>query len=91
VTVVFTLFIYALVILAALKLRGHDEDEETFIASTPLLYAGLLGNLVLLAYVIYDDPGSLYWVAGLLALGGALFALEYFFGSRNRPSLTKES
>ena len=86
VTVVFTLFIYALVILAALKLRGHDEDEDTFIASTPLLIAGIIGNVVLLGYVLYDDPTSLYWCGGLLALGGALFAIEHFFGTRERPS-----
>jgi amino acid transporter len=84
VTVVFTLFIYALVILAALKLRGHDEDEDTFIASTPLLVAGIVGNVVLLGYVLYDDPSSLYWCGGLLALGGALFVIEQLFGKRDR-------
>jgi len=85
VTVVFTLFIYALVILAALKLRGQDEDEDTYHASTLLLILGILGNLVLLGYVVYDDPTSLYWVAGLLALGGALFVVEKVFGTRDRP------
>lgn len=86
VTVIFTLFIYALVIISALKLRGHDEDQDTYIANTPLLYVGIVGNLVLLSYVIYDDPASLYWVAALLALGVVLFLLEHFFGTRNRPS-----
>ena len=32
--VVFLLFIYALVIVSCLKLRGHDEDERAFRAST---------------------------------------------------------
>jgi amino acid transporter len=83
VTVVFTLFIYALVIISALKLRGQDEDEETFIASTALLYSGIVGNLVLLVYVIVDDPKSLLWCAGLLALGLALYLAEKVFGHRD--------
>ena len=32
-----------------------------------------------------DDPTSLIWFAGLLALGVALFLVEYFFGRRDRP------
>ncbi len=86
VTVVFLLFIYALVIVSALKLRGQDEHEDSFTANTPLLYAGLLGNAVLLVYVVVDDPSSLYWVAGLLALGVVLFLAEYLFGRRDRPA-----
>jgi APA family basic amino acid/polyamine antiporter len=39
-----------------------------------------VGNLVLLVYVVVDDPFSLVWCAGLLALGGALYLAEYFFG-----------
>jgi len=85
VTVVFLLFIYALVIVSCLKLRGHDEAEGTYRANTPLLLIGLLGNLVLLGYVVYDDPGSLYWCAGLVALGVLLFVVEYLFGTRTRP------
>jgi amino acid transporter len=84
VTVVFLLFIYALVIVAALKLRGTDESDKTFRANTPLLVLGLVGNAVLLGYVVYDDPSSLYWCGSLLAVGGALFLAEYFFGSRDR-------
>jgi len=86
VTVVFTLFIYTLVILSAMKLRGHDEDEDTFIASTPLLIVGLLGNAVLLIYVLYDDPGALIWCGALLALGLLLFVIEQVFGSRKQSS-----
>jgi len=85
VTVVFTLFIYALVIIAALKLRGTHESEDTYRANTPLLYLGILGNAVLLAYVLIDDPSSLWWCGALLALGFALYAIEYFFGTRDRP------
>jgi amino acid transporter len=84
VTVVFTLFIYALVIVSALKLRGTDEGEHTFHASSTLLVLGIVGNLVLLGYVVIDDPASLIWCAGLLAIGGVLFVLEHFLGSRDR-------
>lgn len=84
VTVVFTLFIYGLVIISALKLRGSDESEDTFTANTPLLFLGLLGNATLLIYVVVDDPSSLYWCAGLLALGLALYAAERLLGSRDR-------
>ncbi|WP_427384313.1 APC family permease [Janibacter sp. G56] len=84
VTVVFTLFIYALVIVSALRLRGQDDGVDTFRASTPLLLVGILANLILLIYVVVDDPGALWWCAGLLALGGALFAAEALFGHRNR-------
>ncbi|QNN51507.1 APC family permease [Nocardioides mesophilus] len=85
VTVVFTLFIYGLVIVAAMKLRGHDEDEHTFRPPVPLLVIGLVGNAVLLGYVLYTDPRSLIYCAVLLALGLALFAIEHFFGRRDRP------
>lgn len=86
VTVVFLLAIYALVIVSCLKLRGQDEDERTFRANTPLLVLGLVGNLAILGFSIYDDPSSLIWCAGLLAVGGVLFLAEYFFGSRGTGS-----
>jgi amino acid transporter len=84
VTVVFLLFIYALVIISCLKLRGHDEDERAFRASTPLLVVGLVGNVAILGWSIYDDPTSLLWCAGLVAVGVALFLLEYTLGGRSR-------
>jgi amino acid transporter len=84
VTVVFLLFIYALVIVACLKLRGQDEDERTFRANTPLLFVGLLGNLAILGFSIYDDYTSLYWCGGLLAVGLALYVVEQLFGSPSR-------
>ena len=86
VTVVFLLAIYALVIVTCLKLRGRDEDERTFRANTPLLIVGLIGNLAILGFSIYDDPGSLLWCAGLLAVGVVLFLIERAFGTRNRPA-----
>ena len=57
VTVVFLLFIYALVIVSALKLRGTGETDDSYRANTVLLYLGVVGNVVLLGYVVYDDPG----------------------------------
>ncbi len=86
VTVLFLLFIYGLVIVAALKLRGRDETEQTFRANTGLLYVGLLGNAAILGWSVYDDPTALLWCAALVALGVALFLLEYFFGTRDRSS-----
>lgn len=85
VTVVFLLFIYALVIVACLKLRGQDEHENSFRANTPLLLLGLVGNLAILGFSIYDDPTSLIWCAGLVAVGVVLFVVEYFLGGRDRP------
>ena len=85
VTVVFLLFIYALVIVSALKLRGQDEDENTYRANTPLLFVGLVGNLAILAWSINDDPTSLLWCAGLIGVGIVLFLIEYFFGRQDRP------
>jgi APA family basic amino acid/polyamine antiporter len=82
ITVVFLLFIYALVIIACLKLRGKDETADTYRANTPLLILGIVGNLVVLVYTLIDDPGALWWVAGLLAVGFVLYLLEKFFGKK---------
>lgn len=80
VTVLLLLVVYLLVIVSALKLRGSDETEHTFRAPTFLLVAGMVGNLVLLGYVVYDDPSSLLWCGSLLAIGVALFLLERVLG-----------
>ena len=88
VTVVFLLFIYALVIVACLKLRGRDEDDRVYKANTALLVLGLLGNIGILVWTVQDDPRSLLWCAGLIGVGVVLFLLEYAFGKRNsnRPA-----
>jgi amino acid transporter len=77
VTVVFLLFVYAMVIVCALVLRGEDETDRTYRAPTALLWLGVLGNVVLLGYVVYDDPFSLVWCGALLGLGGLLFLVQY--------------
>ncbi len=82
ITVVFLLFIYALVIVACLKLRGKDETSDTYRANTPLLIVGIIGNLAVLAYTLIDDPAALLWVAGLLAVGLVLYLAERFFGKK---------
>ena len=91
VTVVFLLFIYALVIISTLKLRGEGVTAESYRANTPLLYLGVVGNIVLLGYVVIDDPGSLYWVGGLLALGGALYLAQRVSGGRRGSGTATES
>jgi len=85
VTVVFLLFIYALVIVSALKLRGDGETGDSYRANTALLYLGVIGNVVLLGYVVIDDPASLYWVGGLLALGVGLYLAQRLKGGPTRP------
>ncbi|HYP46945.1 MAG TPA: APC family permease [Propionibacteriaceae bacterium] len=82
ITVVFLLFIYALVIVACLKVRGRDEHPDVYRANTPILILGIIGNLVVLVYTVATDPGSLLWVAGLLAVGLVLYLLEKFFGHK---------
>ena len=86
ITVVFLLFIYALVIVACLKVRGRDEHPNVYRANTPILILGIIGNLVVLVYTVATDPGSLLWVGGLLAVGLVLYLLERFFGHKQpRP------
>jgi amino acid transporter len=89
VTVLFLVFIYALVIVSCLKLRGHDESEKTYRANTALLLVGLVGNIAIFCWSVYDDPTSLYWCAGLVAIGIVLFLIEYLFGKRTRPPGTE--
>lgn len=84
VTVVLLLFIYALVIVAAMRINHRDETSETFRAPRWLLVIGMIGNIILLVYVVVDDPTSLIWCAGLLAVGGVLFLAEHTFGRRRR-------
>lgn len=82
VTVVLLLAIYALVIVSCLRLRGQDDHDKIFRANTPLLVVGLVGNLAILGFTVYDDPHSLVWCAGLLGVGLVLFLAEHFFGNR---------
>jgi len=82
VTVVLTLAIYLMVIFACLKLTNEGVHDESFRAPRVLLAIGILGNVALLAYVVIDDPFALVWCAGLIAVGGILYAVEYFFGTK---------
>lgn len=83
VTVVLLLFVYALVIVSALALRGQDETEHTYRAPTALLGFGVLANLVLLGYVVYDDPFSLVWCGALLGLGFLLMGVQVLTAKRH--------
>jgi amino acid transporter len=87
ITVVFLLFIYALVIVACLKLRGTDETDDTYRANTPLLILGIIGNLAVLVYTLIDDPDALFWVAGLLAVGVVLYLFQNVFGKKKATSI----
>ena len=76
-------------IISCFKLRGEGETEETFRAPSVLLALGLVGNLVLLYYVISTDPSSLLWCAGLVGLGAMLYVIEYFFGTKKRAAIAE--
>lgn len=80
VTVVFLLFIYALVIVSAFKLDAKDRHELTFRAPRVLLWTGLVANVLILGYVIYDDASSLLYCAGLLSVGLVLYIAERLLG-----------
>jgi amino acid transporter len=84
VTVLFLLFIYMLVIVSALKLRGQDETEETFRANTFLLVVGLVGNAAILGWSVYDDPAALLWCAALIGVGVVLFLIERYLTPADR-------
>ncbi|MFC3687830.1 APC family permease [Aquipuribacter hungaricus] len=90
VTVVFLLFIYALVIVSALRLRNEVGSGDSYRANTALLCVGVVGNAVLLVYVVVDDPGSLWWVAGLLALGAVLYLAQRVVAGRRTATLSTD-
>ena len=81
-SVVFLLFIYALVIIACLKLRKESEERAAFTAPTALLYLGILGNAGLLAYTILDDPSLLGYCGVLLAIGLVLYGAQRLHAGR---------
>ncbi|WP_445257874.1 APC family permease [Nocardioides aurantiacus] len=86
VTVVLLLIIYSMVIVACMKLGKTEVNTEHYRAPRPLLVLGLIGNLAVLFYTVQDDPTSVIWCLGLIAVGVALFVFEYFFGKRDRPT-----
>ena len=43
----------------------------------------MVANLVLLGYVVYDDPFSLVWCGALLGLGFLLMALQVLTAKRH--------
>jgi amino acid transporter len=85
VTVVLLLVIYTMVIVACLRLGTTDVDSDHYRAPRWALGLGILGNLAVLAYTVIDDPASLVWCAGLVAVGVVLFLVELLFGHRDRP------
>lgn len=85
VTVVLLLIIYTMVIVACLKLGSTDVNEDHYRAPRWLLLIGVVGNLAVLAYTVYDDPTSIFWCLALVGVGVALFLFELVFGKRDRP------
>lgn len=88
VTVVFLLLIYALVIVSAFTLDRQDRHELTFRAPRGLLWIGLIANVLILGYVVYDDPSSLLYCAALLAVGVVLYVVEKLLGGS--PTIDEE-
>ena len=86
VTVVLLLIIYSMVIIACLKLGGTDVNTDYYRAPRWLLYLGLVGNVAVLYYTVYDDPTSVLWCLALVGVGVALFVFELIFGKRDRPA-----
>ncbi len=74
VTVLFLIVVYGVVCLSALVLRrGSGVDHEHYRAPTFLLYLGVVANVAILVYTAIDDPGSLVWCGGILAIGVVMY------------------
>jgi basic amino acid/polyamine antiporter, APA family len=87
VTVVFLIFIYALVCLAALRLRREKVEHRHFTAPTVLLVVGIVANTTLLGYTVYTDPGALTYCGALLAIGLVLYLVNNRVANRSaRPT-----
>ena len=52
------------------------HEPGVWLSVVLLLFVGIVGNLVLLAYTLVDDPTSLIWVAALLGVGGVLYGVQ---------------
>jgi APA family basic amino acid/polyamine antiporter len=76
VTVLFLIVVYGMVCVAALKLRSSPVDHDHYRAPTPLLWGGAIANAAILVYTAADDPGSLVWCAGILAIGVVLYFIN---------------
>ena len=86
-TVVFTLFIYAMVILLRVQAARPGRGRGHLPRLDPAAGASASwATWSCSAYVVYDDPASLVYCAALLGVGLVLFLLEYFFGRRDRPA-----
>lgn len=87
VTVVFLIAVYAMVCASALRLRRAAVDHDHYTAPTALLWIGVIGNVALLLYTAYDDPGALVWCAGMLALGVVLYFVNDRFTDGDPPPI----
>lgn len=73
VTVLFLIVVYGMVCLAALKLRSSRVEHRHYTAPTALLVTGVIANAAILVYTMIDDPGSIVWCGGILAIGVVLY------------------
>ncbi|MGJ9411710.1 APC family permease [Aeromicrobium sp. CF4.19] len=87
VTVLFLIVVYGMVCLAALKLRGAPMDHDHYRAPTWILVLGVVANLAILLYTMWDDPGSIVWCAGILAVGVVLYFVNNAFTRADPPPI----
>lgn len=85
VTVLFLILVYAMVCLAALKLRSSGVDHDHYTAPTVLLVLGAVANVGILIYTVVEDPGSLVWCGAILAIGVVLYFVNNALMKNSRP------
>ena len=73
VTVLFLIAVYALVCVAALKLRKDKVEHDHYRSPTWILWAGLFANIGLLVNTIIDDPGAVAYSGVMLVIGLGLY------------------
>lgn len=73
VTVLFLIAVYALVCVAALKLRKDTVEHDHYRSPTWILWAGLFANIGLLVNTVIDDPGAVAYSGVMIAIGLGLY------------------
>jgi APA family basic amino acid/polyamine antiporter len=76
VTVLFLIVVYAMVCLAAIKLRSARVEHDHYRAPLAILVMGVLANAGILIHTVVDDPSSVLWCAAILAVGVVMYFLN---------------